>query len=289
MKLNTPSLLALTAAFALATAVGLGGRWSAPRMQPVAVDAIAMAPGSFELRLPGEYVQANRPVDAPVQKMVVRKGFDIMKYQVSVAEYGLCVADGACPEAEAGTAAQPDMPVTGVSYREATAYAAWLSEMTGDSWRLPTDTEWAYAAAERFPDDALGVDDDGSNPAARWIARYRSEAEKTEPDAEPKPRGYFGVNSRGLADMAGNVWDWTSTCYVNASLGADGSIAESTENCGVRVVEGRHRGYMSHFIRDGKSGGCAAGMAPQNLGIRLVRDKPSLMARLRNLLGDMDG
>lgn len=38
---------------------------------------------------------------------------------------------------------------------------------------------------------------------------------------------------------------------------------------------------MSFFIRDGKSGGCAAGMAPDNLGIRLVKGRPSLFAALK--------
>jgi hypothetical protein len=38
---------------------------------------------------------------------------------------------------------------------------------------------------------------------------------------------------------------------------------------------------MSTFIRDGKSGGCAAGLAPDNLGIRLVRDSPSSVAVLK--------
>ena len=41
-------------------------------------------------------------------------------------------------------------------------------------------------------------------------------------------------------------------------------------NCGVRVVEGAHRSYMTDFIRDPRSGGCAAGVPPANLGFRLV-------------------
>ena len=44
------------------------------------------------------------------------------------------------------------------------------------------------------------------------------------------------------------------------------------ENCGVHVVAGFHRTYMSNFIRDGKSGGCAIGLPPDNLGFRLVRE-----------------
>jgi hypothetical protein len=51
-----------------------------------------------------------------------------------------------------------------------------------------------------------------------------------------------------------------------------------TENCGVRVIEGRHRSYMTEFIRDPKSGGCAVGTPPDNLGFRLVREEPAFPA-----------
>ncbi len=70
---------------------------------------------------------------------------------------------------------------------------------------------------------------------------------------------------------------------MNAALRADATVEQSVENCGVRVADGRHRGYMSTFIRDGKSGGCAAGLAPDNLGIRLVREAPSLVGYVKLL------
>ncbi|TIP54773.1 MAG: formylglycine-generating enzyme family protein, partial [Mesorhizobium sp.] len=55
-------------------------------------------------------------------------------------------------------------------------------------------------------------------------------------------------------------------------------------NCGVHVVEGFHRTYMSNFIRDGKSGGCAVGTPPDNLGFRLVHERGGfLQAALRRL------
>jgi hypothetical protein len=59
---------------------------------------------------------------------------------------------------------------------------------------------------------------------------------------------------------------------VRATVTTAGKISRTTENCGVNVVEGRHRAYMSNFIRDGKSGGCAVGTPPENLGFRLVRE-----------------
>ena len=51
-------------------------------------------------------------------------------------------------------------------------------------------------------------------------------------------------------------------------------------NCGVRVVEGQHRAYVTDFIRDARAGGCAAGVPPSNLGFRLVREPPKAWAGL---------
>jgi formylglycine-generating enzyme required for sulfatase activity len=261
MKLMVPAVLA--AATALTVAASPAFRNPLPEAAPVA-GIVTVAPGSFEFRLSGEYLKAGRPVDAPKRAVAFRRGFEIMKDEVSNAS--------------------DTLPVTGVSYRDATAYAAWLSGKTGEIWRLPTDEEWAFAAAERRRDDALGLAEDASNPATRWLARYRAEANSSDKrDTELKPLGHFGTNSNGLSDVAGNVWEWTSTCYVRATMSEDGKVAHSTDNCGVRVVAGRHRGYISTFIRDGRSGGCAAGLAPDNLGFRLVREAPSLISRLRRM------
>jgi formylglycine-generating enzyme required for sulfatase activity len=282
MKTRVPATIAVIAAALAATTSSLsiaqhsGRARTAARLAPI--ETVTILPGAFTFRLPGEYLRNGKPVDAPTRAVSFQAGFDVMNYQVSAGDYARCVVDGACEAADGNAAG--DMPVTGVSYRDAEAYAAWFSGRSGESWRLPTDEEWSFAAAERLHDDALGLADDG-NPATRWLARYRSEAAgQAERDPQPKPRGHFGANSRGVFDIAGNVWEWTSTCYVNATLALNAAVERSVENCGVRVVDGRHRGYMSTFIRDGKSGGCAAGLAPDNLGIRLVRDEPALVALL---------
>jgi formylglycine-generating enzyme required for sulfatase activity len=252
------------------------------------IETISVAAGRFEYQIAGEFMKSGRVVDAPKVEKQFRRPVEIMKYQVSAAEYAACVADGACQPADTRT--EGEFPVTGVSWRDATAYAAWLSERTGDRWRLPSDEEWSFAAAERFGPEANGIiaDDDGSNPAARWLAAYRYRADPKERDMAPKPRGHFGFNSNGLADLGGNVWEWTDTCFIRNRIDAAGRLAEATTNCGVRAIGGQHRGYMSNFLRDGNSGGCAAGMAPpDNLGFRLVREPaPAIgIALLRRIVG----
>lgn len=235
-------------------------------------ETVELAAATAPYRLAGEYLRAGKPADAPMAEASLPEGFTVMRYQVSQADYGLCVAEGACAAPDKRAARGAGLPVTGVSYDDATAYAHWLTRRTGTVWRLPTDAEWAVFAGEKFDDDALGLDETG-NPSARWLANYEREAALAAAGAQqPEPAGAFGTNSNGLYDLAGPVWEWTSTCYGRVHLDPDGAVVSRTENCGVRVLEGRHRTAMSHFIRDARGGGCAAGVPPDNLGFRLVRE-----------------
>lgn len=237
-------------------------------------ETVTLSPGTFTYPLPGEYLFEGRRVPAPVKVVRLDAPLEIMKQQVGLADYRLCVDAGACQPSNAPPAGAGDVPVTGVNYRDAVAYARWYGEATGMTWRLPSDEEWAYAAHERFAGDRLELADDPDNPAIAWIRDYqRAAAYGRQPDPNPRPHGHFGTNTRGLDDLAGNVWEWTSTCYTRVALDAEGGdVRNRTENCGVRVLEGSHRAYMSDFIREGKSGGCAVGTPPDHLGFRLIRE-----------------
>ena len=248
--------------------------------------SVEIPAGSLEYRLPGEFLRAGRPANGPIVRVAFDRPFSMMRHQVSAAEYARCVEAGACLKADEDEhAAAAGLPMTGVSYIDATSYAAWYTRETGMVWRLPTAAEWAHAAAERFAGESIpAVADDPANPAVAWIRAYREASARTA-DVEPGARqqGHFGPNTRGVVDLAGNVWEWTSTCYSRETMGEGDARLHAVENCRVHVVEGRHRAYMSDFIRDGVSGGCAVGTPPANLGIRLVHqpgEAPGMIARL---------
>ncbi|PZR85653.1 MAG: nitrate reductase [Stutzerimonas stutzeri] len=244
-------------------------------------------PATLLHRLDGEYSRADRPVDPPRVTVRIDQPIEIMRYQVTVADYVRCVAAGACKRLD-NPPGRGDLPVTGVSHSDATDYAGWLSRETGTRWRLPKDLEWAHAAGSRFVDDARGLDGSEANPALRWLADYEREANrKASSDPAPRAVGSFGANEHGVHDIAGNVWEWTQTCLRRVSLDAAGRTLGETSYCGVYVVEGQHRAPISFFMRNPKAGGCSVATPPDNLGFRLVRApgwRERLPAGLRRLL-----
>lgn len=74
------------------------------------------------------------------------------------------------------------------------------------------------------------------------------------------------------------MWEWTATCYLRTAVDEAGATLASTTNCGVRIAAGRHRAYVTDFVRDARAGGCAAGVPPIHLGFRLVREPRSRRA-----------
>lgn len=250
---------------------------------------IELQPSTAPYRVAGDFTRQGRPAEAPLVNSSIERPIGIMRAQVTAAAYQRCVAEGACKPVGSPPAA-PDRPVVQVSWHDANDYAAWLSRRTGVTYRLPTDEEWAHAAGSRWRDDVIAID--ASDPSRRWLERYEREAnlrDAAEGPSEPQPIGSFGANENGLLDLSGNVWEWTSTCFTRVALDETGRAP--TVNCGVRVVEGQHRSYVTDFIRDARAGGCAAGIPPTNLGFRLVVERgntlPALVAsvlrRLRSV------
>lgn len=285
-------LIAFKLKLALACVAGLAGPLAVAPLLPDTgmrggADGLAQAivevhAGNVTYRVAGDFTRNGKQAAAPLRQVTFEQPLFIMKHQVSAADYQACVDDGGCRSLDRGVTVAADRPAVQVSWHDATAYAAWLSRRTGETWRLPSDEEWAFAAGSKFADDGLPVDKD--DPSKRWLAQYERESERNADRSGARAFGHFGLNENGLADLAGNVWEWTSTCFTRYRLDDAGETVSTKANCGVRVVEGQHRAYVTDFIRDARAGGCAAGVPPDNLGFRLVREPRSLISRLTKAL-----
>lgn len=270
----------LTTFALLALAVSAGALFVLSRPAADGPHTVRLEPAEFEHRLDGEWRQHGRDTDAPKAMVRIDAPVEVMAMPVSVAEYMACVGAGACAAPD-GPVDRGDLPVTGVNWLDANAYAAWLSEKRGEVWRLPTDAEWAQAAGSLFQDDALGIEDDPKNPAIRWLAEYEAESARSRSrDREIRPVGTLNANEHGVRDIGGAVWEWTSTCLRRGELDAAGNPVSQEESCGIYIAEGRHRAALTLFVRDPKSGGCSVGTPPDNMGFRLVREPRSPLSRL---------
>ena len=149
------TLLAAVAAMLMAISTstfGHGPELVASRVQ--VPDLVELRQGAFDYRAAGEFTRGGKPVTAPIVRATIKRTLAVMRHQVTAADYRQCVEAEACPMVDRDSVAS-DRPVVKVSWRDAHAYASWLSRETGAHFRLPTDAEWAYAAAGRFKDDAL--------------------------------------------------------------------------------------------------------------------------------------
>ncbi len=132
-----------------------------------------------------------------------------------------------------------DHPVTNITWHDAQALAAWLSQTEGRRYRLPTEAEWEYAcrAGTRThfstgdaPQSLLGhanlFDADSARHWPKWQAMALP---GSDGHAFTAPVGSFAPNAWGLHDMHGNVWEWVADWHGDdyyAQLAAQGTAVD---------------------------------------------------------------
>lgn len=132
-------------------------------------------------------------------------------------------------------------PVVLVSLDDALAYAAWLSHRTGVTWRLPTEEEWEKAArgtdGRRFPW--------GEDFAPLRLNSHDAGSFDTMPvDSFPT-----GLSPYGMADAAGQVFEWTSSTYTPDRYVVKGGSWDD-KGCGICRPAARHTRprHLKHIL-----------------------------------------
>jgi formylglycine-generating enzyme required for sulfatase activity len=253
---------------------------------------------------PGEFQQGSAPGDTtlafemPQHKVTFAYGFAAGVNDVTVGEYAEFVAatgvgahscatyEGAWRVNPAVTwknafeSQTPSHPVSCVSWQDAKDYAAWLSHASHQTYRLPSASEWEYAAragsAAQVPWSSPAEACSYANVADQSAAR-RYQGWKVLPCSdefvESAPVGSFKENTFGLYDMLGNVFQWTEDCWTDNYQGAptDGS-AQGTGDCSQHELRGGSWFTQPDFVRTGYRNRFDGNYRSTSVGFRLVRE-----------------
>lgn len=208
-------------------------------------EMVLVPPGSFMMGAPSSQKQ-----------QTISQTFAVGKYEVTFAEWDACAAEGGCGKY------RPDdqgwgrgrQPVINVSWSDARQYVRWLSQKTGNSYRLLTEVEWEYAAragtTTAYPwGDAIGSGNANCNGCgSKWDNK------------QPAPVGSFKANAFGLYDMHGNVCERVEDC-VN-------------ENCAMRIFRGGSWFYDPLSVSSINRGRDSIDARDIDDGFRVVRTLP---------------
>jgi len=153
--------------------------------------------------------------EGPQRLMSIPQPFAISKFELTFDEWDACVEQGGC---RAGARdwgwGRGGRPVINVTWHDAQDYVEWLSQETGQPYRLLTEAEWEYAAQ--------GLDR-GEARSEAGVGHANCDGCGSEFDAKKTAHvGSFQPNTFGLFDMQGNVWEWVEDWRTTISFPAAG-------------------------------------------------------------------
>ncbi len=271
---------------------------------------VVLPVGHFQMGSPDDE-PGRLDFESPRHRVSIESGFALARTEVSVAEFRDFInATGFQTEAQrtgtasvydqktgrmhdmrgadwqrnyAGDKAKSSDPVVNVSWNDATAYADWLSQRTGHSYRLPSEAEFEYAlrggtstrywwgdgSPKRVVENLTGSGDQG-NSGRKWI---RSFSDYRDGFWGTSPVGKFLPNPFGLYDMGGNVSEWVADCWHDNYTRApnDGS-AWINPGCSARVVRGGSWGSAPEQNRSAYRVAGSAEIRSGRVGFRVARE-----------------
>ncbi|MDX2309395.1 MAG: SUMF1/EgtB/PvdO family nonheme iron enzyme [Hyphomicrobium sp.] len=229
---------------------------------------VVVPPGAFTMGS-ADVEAERRPDEGPQHAVTVPKALAVSKFEVSFAEWDVCVAAGACPDVSDRGWGRGERPAIFLSWSDAKDYAAWLSRITGRVYRLLSEAEWEYAA--RAGTQSVFAFGDGMDAASDYAWFKDNSGERSQERGKKLP------NAFGLHDMAGNAYEWLEDCWNESyemkpqDLKASGA-AWVAGDCDQRVVRGGSWRFPAAQLRSADRNRVSIGLRANDLGFRLARE-----------------
>ena len=236
---------------------------------PDCPEMVVVPSGSFMMGSPSS--EEGRDADeGPVHRVTIVRPFAVGVYEVTFGEWDACVSGGGCGGYRPGDKGwgRGRHPVIYVSWDDAKAYVDWLSDKTGEEYRLLSESEWEYVARAGTVTRYWWGDEIGRNRANCAVCGSRWDDEQTS------PVGSFAPNGFGLHDVHGNVWEWVEDCWHEDYVGApgDGRAWTVGGDCEGRVLRGGSWGHKPQYLRSAlRSWGTAGLRVDYFYGFRVAR------------------
>ena len=236
--------------------------------------------GQFEMgSTPQEF--GHSPEESPQSYITIRESFAIGRHTITANEFELFRQDTEWSLRPELLWSKGNYPVINIRSRDAKLYATWLSEQTGEKYRLPTEAEWEYAARAgtstpfSFGDtvSCKDINFDSSFPYNEAKEKKRWYLPRCMPSIAASEVGTKPPNTWGLFDMHGNVWEFTDSAWTNSHLGInrDGSTYHSANGQWL-VTKGGSWFDAAIFSRSAARKKRYFDEMDTNLGFRLVRE-----------------
>ena len=152
-------------------------------------------------------------------------------------------------------------PAYYISYRDVQSFITKLNSMTGETFRLPTEAEWEFAA--RGGNKSKGYTYSGSNTIGD-VAWYTDNSSYSTHTVKTK-----AANELGIYDMSGNVWEWCSDWYGSYSSGSQTDPTGPTTGS-YRVLRGGSCYDSATNCRCAFRGSSSTSFRDNGLGFRLA-------------------
>ena len=235
-------------------------------------EMVVVPAGTFRMGSPSSE-EGRRNSEGPRHRVTIDKPFAVGIYEVTFAEWDACVADGNCGRRldDLGWG-RGDHPVIHVSWSNAQRYVRWLSDKTGEVYRLLSEAEWEYVAragtATPFHiGETISTDQANYNGLVSYGAGAKGVHRR-----KTVPVGTFPANGFGIHDVHGNVREWVQDCWNDTYVGApaDGSAWQQGV-CTNRVVRGGSWRSFPSAVRSAARYGDGVGFPSDHVGFRVAR------------------